>query len=67
MARVLTNGKISIGAYMFPDRKLPMLCVEEGNECTVYGHFKSVEGAKEFMDILGRMVGAVIERGAEDA
>lgn len=59
MAKKLTNGKISIGAYMFPDRKLPMLCVEKGNECRVYGRFYSIESADKFMDILGEMVGAV--------
>jgi hypothetical protein len=67
MAKKLTNGKISIGAYMFPDRKKPCLCVEEGNQCVVYGHFNTVEGADEFMDILGRMVGAKMEGGVEDA
>ena len=65
MARILTNGKISIGAYMFPDRKKPCLCVEEGNECVVYGHFNTVEGATEFINILGNMVGAKME-DAED-
>jgi hypothetical protein len=52
---------------MFPDRKKPCLCVEEGNQCVVYGHFNTVEGADKIMDILGRMVGAEIEGGAEDA
>ena len=65
MAKVLTNGKISIGAYMFPDRKKPCLCIEEGNEVVVYGHFNTIDGAKEFMDKLGRLVGAEME-GAED-
>ena len=36
MAKKLTNGTISIGAYMFPDRKKPFLCYEEGNQITVY-------------------------------
>jgi hypothetical protein len=67
MAKKLTNGKISIGAYVFPDRKKPCLCVEEGNQCVVYGHFNTVEGADKFMDILGRMVGAEMEGGEEDA
>lgn len=67
MARKLTDGKISIGAYMFPDRKKPCLCVEEGNKIVVYGHFNTEEGADEFINILGKMVGATFERGAEDA
>ena len=66
MAKKLTDGKISIGAYMFPDRKKPCLCVEEGNEIFVYGHFNTIEGAGKFMDILGNMVGAIFEEGAED-
>ena len=66
MAKKLTNGKISIGAYMFPDRKKPCLCVEEGNTCVIYGHFNTVEGADKFIDILGKMVGALFEEGAED-
>lgn len=63
MEMKLTDGKISIGAYMFPDRKKPCLCVEEGNSIFVYGHFKTLHGAKAFMDILGNMVGAVFVEG----
>ena len=67
MARKLTDGKISIGAYMFPDRKKPCLCIEEGNQIVVYGRFNTVDGADEFMNKLGKLVGAVFdERGAED-
>lgn len=37
MPRVLTvDGSVKIGAYRFPDRKKPCLCVEKGNVCTVY-------------------------------
>lgn len=66
MAKVLTNGKISIGAYMLPDRKKPCLCVEEGDQITVYGHLNSIDGADEFMDKLGRLVGAKMDGGDED-
>lgn len=66
MAKKLTDGKISIGAYMFPDRKKPCICVEEGNHITVYGHFNTIDGAEKFMDILGKMVGATFEGGEED-
>jgi hypothetical protein len=67
MATKLTDGKISICAYMFPDRKKPCLCIEEGNQSTVYGHFNTAEGAEKFMTILGQMVGAVfVKEGAED-
>lgn len=65
MPRVLTDGNIKIGAYMFPDRKKPALCIEEGNEIVVYGYFQSSHGAKDFMDKLGKMVGAIIEGGTE--
>ena len=66
MARKLTDGKISIGAYMFPDRKKPCLCIEEGNKIVVYGHFNTVEGADEFVNKLGEMVGAVFVKGDGD-
>lgn len=61
MPKKLTNEKISIGAYMFPDRKKPCLCVEEGNEIVVYGHFNTIDGADRFMDKLGRLVGAEMD------
>lgn len=61
MPRILTNGKISIGAYQFPDRKRPSLCIEKGNEILVYGSFHNQERASEFMNELGKLCGAVIE------
>lgn len=61
MPKVLTDGNIKIGAYMFPDRKKPCLCIEEGNTITVYGHFNTKEGAEKFIDKLGRMVHAEME------
>ena len=57
--KVLTNGKINIGAYLFPDRKKPSLCIEQGAEIVVYGHFNSIEQADEFMDKLAELCGAV--------
>ena len=56
--KVLTNGKINIGAYLFPDRKKPSLCIEQGAEIVVYGHFNSIEQANEFMDTLAELCGA---------
>ena len=35
MALVLTNGRISVGAYKFPDTKKIAICVKEGNKITV--------------------------------
>lgn len=58
MARVLTDGKTSIGAFMFPDRKKPCLCVEKGNTIVVYGHFNGVESAEKFMHELAQLVEA---------
>ena len=59
--KVLTNGKINIGAYLFPDRKKPSLCIEQGAEIVVYGHFNSIEQADEFMYKLAEMCGVVRE------
>lgn len=61
MPKVITNGKVSIGAYLFPDRKKPSLCIEQGAEIVVYGHFNSREQANEFMDKLAELCGAVRE------
>ena len=57
--KVLTNGKINIGAYLFPDRKKPSLCIEQGAEIVVYGHFNSIEQANKFMNKLAELCGAV--------
>lgn len=48
MPRVLTvDGSVKIGAYRFPDRKKPCLCVEKGNVCTVYGSFIDLDRAND--------------------
>lgn len=61
MPRVLTDGKISIGAFMLPDRKRPAICVQENGTIKVYGYFTTKEGATEFVNRLGEFVGAVME------
>lgn len=62
MPRVLTKGDdFQIGAYMFPDRKRPCLCVQHGNEIKICGTFQNVEAADLFMNELANMVGAVKE------
>lgn len=49
MPKVLTvDGNVKIGAYRFPDRKKPCLCVEKGNICTVYGHFIDFDGEEGY-------------------
>ncbi len=65
MGKVLTNGEISIGAYQFPDRKRPSLCIEKGNQITVYGSFHNIKEANEFMNKLGELCGVIIECGGE--
>lgn len=63
MPRVLTvDGSVKIGAYRFPDRKKPCLCVEKGNVCTVYGSFIDLDRANEFMNELAALVGAVNDK-----
>lgn len=65
MPRVLTDGNIQIGAFMFSDRKRPSLCIAEGNKISIYGSFHNKEQAEEFMNKLGKMVGAKIEEEKE--
>lgn len=66
MPRVLTyDGNTCIGAYKFPDRKKPCLCIQEGSKIVVYGTFNTDEGAKEFMNKLGELIGATVEKESE--
>ena len=59
MPRVLTyDGTKCIGAYKFPDRKKPCLCIQDGSHITVYGTFNSDESAEKFMNELGEFIGA---------
>ena len=60
MPKVLTYGTdTDIGAFMFPDRKKPCLCVRKGSSIVVYGTFNNKESADKFMDELADFVGAV--------
>lgn len=63
MPRVLTNGKISIGAYQFSDRKRPSLCVEEGSSIVVVGSFHDAKQADWFMDKIAEIIG---QEGADN-
>lgn len=58
MPKVLTNEKISIGAYLCPDRKKPLLCIEQDAKIVAYGTFNNIEQADEFMDKLAELCGA---------
>ena len=56
--RALTDGKTSIGAQLFSDRKKPVIYVQKGNKIKIYGYFQSVEAAEEFMHELAILVKA---------
>lgn len=58
MPRVITNGKIKIGAYRFRDEKKIALCVEEDDTIVICGYFSSEDSAMFFMEKLGECVGA---------
>ena len=59
MPKVITyGGDTKIGAYKFADRKKVCLCIEKGNEITIYGTFNSEYCANNFMDELGKFMGA---------
>ena len=59
MPKVITyGGDTKIGAYKFADRKKVCLCIEKGNEITIYGTFNSEYCANNFMDELGKFIGA---------
>ena len=65
MPRVLAvDDSVKIGAFRFPDRKKPCLCVEKGNICTVYGSFIDIDidRANEFMNELAALVGAANDK-----
>ncbi len=55
MAKVITDGRISIGASMIPGRKKVALIIQDGNAIKVYGYFSSKELANEFMDRIGEL------------
>ena len=66
MPKVITyGGDTKIGAYKFADRKKVCLCVEKGNEITIYGTFNSEYSANNFMDELGRFIGAQFDHQTE--
>ena len=55
MPKVITyGGDTKIGAYKLPDRKKVCLCIEKGNEITIYGTFNNEYSANNFIDELGR-------------
>ena len=41
------------------------LCIEKGNEITIYGTFNSEYSANNFMDELGKFIGAEFDHPTE--
>lgn len=66
MAKILTDGETRIGAYMFPDRKKPCLCVAKGSSIVVYGHFINEDSAENFMSELAKFMGVREKDGDND-
>jgi hypothetical protein len=63
MPKILTYGNgIDIGAYQFPDRKRPCLCIRKGSSIVIYGTFNNAESADKFMNELADFVGAKEDR-----
>ena len=60
--KALTDGKTSIGAQLFPDRKKPVIYVQKGNKNKIYGYFQSIETAEEFMRELAILIGVKEEQ-----
>ena len=58
MGIVIGKDDVRIGAYNFPDRKRPGLCIQKGNQATVYGYFHDDEAADKFMRELVLLVRA---------
>lgn len=63
MPKVLTNGKIKIGAYQMPNRKRPCLCVEEGNKLIAVGSFYDAKRADWLMDKIAEIIGQTESEG----
>lgn len=57
MGLVISNGKVKIGVYTFPDVKRPRLCVEKGNSIISCATFRNDECAELFMNELIDMFG----------
>ena len=59
MAKIVTNGKISIGyKYLKEVRKKPCICVEINGECFILGTFANEVNAEFFVDKLVELTGA---------
>ena len=59
MGIIIGRDDVRIGAYNFPDRKRPCLCIQKGNQAAVYGYFSDDDAADEFMQELVQLVRAI--------
>lgn len=66
MAKIITDGKTKIGAFMFQDRKKPCLCVAKGSSIVVYAHFINEDSAENFMSELAKFMGVRDKDGEDD-
>ena len=64
--KVLRKGDIEIGAFMFPDRRKPILGIMIGNEIISFGTFHNKGCADDFMLELAEFVGAEPESEVQD-
>lgn len=55
---VISKGDVSIGAAEYPDRKRPAIIVQKGNSAGVYGYFRDIGSARDFMNELAQLIGA---------
>lgn len=62
----ISNGKVRIGIYTFPDKKTPHICYqyEDTNQLMDCGHFNSRDSAERFMKALESLVGITEENRA---
>lgn len=65
MALVLTNGKISVGAYRISNRKRIALCVEQRGMLNICGYFTSKEQAEFCMHKIAEILGREVENPSD--
>ncbi len=65
MALVLTNGKISVGAYRISNRKHIALCVEQRGALNICGYFTSKEQAEFCMHKIAEILRMEVENPSD--
>ena len=56
---------MAFGAYRFPGRKRPCICIRREGDITVCGSFSSDEAAEEFMDAVAEFFGITVKEVEE--